>query len=67
MHLNSRPSSLARAAHSEGALMLFMLLPLGFAYDATASSSECDLLADALNEKRMRDLAQTWVRMGMWM
>ena len=31
-----------------------MLLPLGVAYDAASASSDCDLLADALNEKRMR-------------
>ena len=34
--------------------MLSLLLPLGIAYDAAAASSDCDLLADALNEKRMR-------------
>ena len=34
--------------------VLFMLAPLGFAYDAAAASSECDLLIDALNEKRKR-------------
>ena len=27
---------------------------LGISYDAAAASSDCDLLADALNEKRMR-------------
>ena len=31
-----------------------MLLPLGVSYDAAAASSDCDLLADTLNEKRMR-------------
>ena len=31
-----------------------MLLPLGVSYDVAAASSDCDLLADALNEKRMR-------------
>ena len=34
--------------------VLSLLLPLGVAYDAAAASSDCDLLADALNEKRMR-------------
>ena len=34
--------------------VLFILLPLGVSYDAAAASSECDLLIDALNEKRKR-------------
>eukprot|EP01052_Picozoa_sp_SAG31_P020158 SAG31_NODE_1503_length_8079_cov_5.930827_7_plen_430_part_00 len=33
---------------------LFLLLPLGVSYDAAAASSDCDLLADALNDKRKR-------------
>ena len=35
-------------------VVIGMLLPLGTAYDAAAASSDCDLLADTLNEKRMR-------------
>ena len=35
-------------------VVLFMLLPLGISYDAAAASSDCDLLADTLNEKRKR-------------
>ena len=31
-----------------------MLFPLGISYDAAAASSDCDLLADTLNDKRMR-------------
>ena len=34
--------------------VLCLLLPLGISYDAAAASSDCDLLADALNEKRKR-------------
>ena len=34
--------------------VLFMLIPLGVSYDAAAASSDCDLLADTLNEKRKR-------------
>ena len=34
--------------------VLFILLPLGVSYDAAAASSDCDLLADTLNEKHMR-------------
>ena len=32
----------------------FVLFPLGVSYDAAAASSDCVLLSDALNEKRMR-------------
>ena len=34
--------------------VLSLLLPLGISYDAAAASSDCDLLADTLNDKRMR-------------
>ena len=34
--------------------VLCVLIPLGVSYDAAAASSDCDLLGDALNEKRMR-------------
>ena len=34
--------------------LLFVLLPLVISYDAAAASSDCDGLADVLNNKRMR-------------
>ena len=34
--------------------VLCLLLPLGVSYDAASASSDCDMLADALNEKRKR-------------
>ena len=34
--------------------VLCVLTPLGVSYDAAAASSDCDLLSDTLNEKRMR-------------
>eukprot|EP01051_Picozoa_sp_SAG22_P002608 SAG22_NODE_118_length_19263_cov_16.155813_20_plen_241_part_00 len=33
--------------------MIAVLLPIGIAYDAAATSSDCDLLADVLTDKRM--------------
>ena len=33
--------------------VLAVLFPLGVSYDAAAASSDCDLLSDALTEKRM--------------
>ena len=49
-------ASFLENGHPTSAMLttICLLLPLGVSYDAAAASSECDLLADTLNEKRKR-------------